>query len=141
MKKSISLCFLLLFAVIGNAQVNTKAHLNELSQDQLDLALIKSNNTIKVGKILTFSGLGISAAAIAISFVSITNTVFREPLDSSKGMMAAGFMIIIGAGSTLIGIPVWIGGASKKHKITLELAKFNSPVLAAINGVGLKIRF
>ena len=59
MKKIISICFLVFFAVTGNAQKHNKTNLNDLNQDQLNLALTKSLKTIKTGKILTGIGAGL----------------------------------------------------------------------------------
>ena len=56
---------------IGNAQMNTKPQMNELNQDQLNLALTKSLETINTGKILTFIWVGVSCLGIAIILVSV----------------------------------------------------------------------
>jgi hypothetical protein len=37
-------------------------------------------------------------------------------------------------------IPTWIIGSNQKKEIELEMAKFNPPGSASINGIGLKIR-
>jgi hypothetical protein len=38
-------------------------------------------------------------------------------------------------------IQVWLVGANKKKKNTPELAKFNPPGSASINGIGIKVSF
>jgi hypothetical protein len=120
--------------------VNTKPQLNELSQDQLNLALTKSKTIIKTGKTMTFTGVGISCLGIAIGLGSLMGDIGKGTLDDNTGLGGA-IIMCFGGGISLIGIPVWIVGASKKHKITLELAKFNPPGSASINGIGLKMRF
>jgi hypothetical protein len=140
MKKLISICFLLFFVTTGNTQVNTKPQLNELSQDQLNLALTKSKKTIKTGKILIYTGAGVEGLGVAIILGSLLADFDKGTLDYNTGK--GGYIIMCcGVGISLIGLPVWIVGASKKHKITLELAKFNPPGSASINGIGLKMRF
>jgi hypothetical protein len=134
MKRLISICFLLFFVVIGNAQVNKKPKLNELNQDQLNLALTKSEKTIKTGAILTFAGPVVTAIG---GLIAINN---GDILNENTAKTGA-YMIIIGGATMVTGITVWIVGASKKHKIELELVKFNPPGTASINGIGFKIRF
>ena len=129
MKKLISICFLLFFVAIGNAQVNKKSKWSELNQDQLNLALTHSTKTAKTGKILTLSGLCVATIGIVMAL--------PFSLGNDDGIIVFGAGII----STSIGIPVWIVGGAKKKNITLELAKFNPKGSASINGVGLKIDF
>ena len=140
MKKLISICFLFAFVVIGNAQVNTKQQLNDLNQDQLNLALAKSKKTIKTGKILTLTGMSVEGLGLSIVLASLIEDINNGTLDYKTGKVGI-YIMYVGVGTSLIGIPFWISGASKKHKITLELAKFNSPGSASVNGIGLKMRF
>jgi len=140
MKKLISICFLLFFVVTGNAQLNTKPQLNELNQDQLNHALTKSIKTINTGKILTFTGVGVSCLGLAIVMGTLLGGIETGTLNDNTGQAGA-IIMCAGGGISLIGIPVWIVGASKKHKITLDLVKFNPPGSASLNGIGLKIRF
>jgi len=136
MNRLISICFLLFFVVIGNAQVNNKANLSELNQDQLNLALKRSSKTIKTGKILTRAGVG----SAAIGFVLIVYSL--KDLPNSKNKAIAGEILFFGGcTSFVIGVPVWIVGANKKTKIELELVKFNPQGSASINGIRLRIRF
>jgi hypothetical protein len=136
MKKLISVCFLLIFVVIGNAQENKKPKWSELNQDQLNLALTKSKGNIKTGKILTFVGLGTMMFGDAIFIMEMILTGQENPLATTGGKIA-----IVGEISVFAGIPVWIVGSTRKKKITLELVKFNPKGSASINGIGLKIRF
>ena len=136
MKKLISICFLLFFVVIGNAQENKKSKWSELNQDQLNLALKHSLKTIKTGKILTFSGLGLAfiGSALAWSHQGGGSHSHDNMVSIEDNALLAGGIIMY------IGIPVWIVGATQKKNITLELVKFNPTGSASINGVGLKIR-
>jgi hypothetical protein len=137
MKKLISICFLLFFVYTGNAQENNKSKWSELNQDQLNLALTKSKKTIKTGKIITFSGLGV----YCIGYIMAMGPN-QSPDPSYDNNSDAGSVIaVIGGIISYAGIIVWAVGATKKYNINLELAKFNPPGSASINGIGLKIRF
>jgi hypothetical protein len=140
MNRLISICFLLFFVVTGNAQVNNKPKLNELTQDQLNLSLTKSKKTIKTGIILTIVGLGVTITGAAI-IVNEANKAPTGPVFDENIDLTGYYVTIIGGAIILAGIPVWIVGASKKNKIELELVKFNPKGSASINGIGLKVRF
>jgi hypothetical protein len=140
MKKLISICFLFLFVVLGNAQENKKPKWSELNQDQLNLALTKSIGTIRTGEILTITGGSVAGIGGLIMIAAGAKWL----IDGSDNTNTAttGFGLFIAGGITMyIGIPVWIVGAVRKKNITLELVKFNPRGSASINGIGLKIRF
>ena len=140
MKKPISICFLFCFMVIINAQVNTKQKLNELNQDQLYFALRKSQKTINTGKILIYTGAGVEGLGIAIILVDLLVDFDKGTLDNNTGKVGY-ITMCCGAGISFVGLPICIGGAIRRHKIRLELAKFNPPGSASINGIGFKMRF
>ena len=140
MNRLISICLPLFIVVIGNAQVITKPKLNELNQDQLNLALVKSKKTIKTGKIVTFIGLGVTSIGVAI----LVSEAGKQVTDDNPGGNTASSglnVAIIGGVTTWIGIPVWLAGLNRKKKIEIELVKFNPKGSVSINGIGLKIRF
>jgi hypothetical protein len=141
MKKLISICFLLFFVVIGNAQVNNKTSINELNQDQLNLALKHSSKTIKTGKILTFIGAGAVIVGVVIVSTIPIEDIFKLDNSARTKAVTGEILFIGGCVSAVTGIPVWIVGANKKNKIELELVKFNPKGSASINGIGLKIYF
>jgi Flp pilus assembly protein TadB len=134
MKKLISIFFLLFFVYTGNAQENNKSKWSELNQDQLNFALTKSKKTIKTGKIITYSGLGVAVIGTGTALVGLM------ALNSTAAV--GGVAMVLGLMTTMyIGIPVWIAGAARKKNITLELVKYYPTGSASINGIGLKIRF
>jgi hypothetical protein len=135
MKMLISICFLLFFVVIGNSQENKKSKWSELNQDQLNLALKQSSKTIKIGKILTFSGLGLITIGSGIAW---SEQGKASPNYHNK-MVIAESTIYAGVITLYTGIPVWIVGATRKKNIIL--VKYQSTGSASINGIGLKIRF
>jgi hypothetical protein len=139
MRKLFSICLLVYIAGICNAQEKTKPKYNELSQDELNLALTKSKKTIKTGKTLTFVGLGVAATGTIILMVEGFKAIEG---DANGDTASAGAYVALAGGLVMYtGIPVWIVGGSKKKKIELELTKFKSPGSASINGVGIKVRF
>jgi hypothetical protein len=107
--------FTIFFTVSGNAQVKAKPKLNELSLDELKIALGHSNKTIRTGKILTLTGLGVSG----VGFI-----IMARNSDSSAGLASGYYTWIAGNITWLIGLPIWISGSSKKNKIMLEMIKF-----------------
>jgi hypothetical protein len=139
MGKFILTCLLLCFVVTGNAQVSEKPKLNELNQDQLNLVLAKSQKTIKTGKILTFTGLGTASVGVLLLIAEAS----KVPSGGANGNTAetGAYVALIGGAVMWIGIPVWIAGGTRKHKIELQLANFKSPGSASVNGIGLKVRF
>jgi hypothetical protein len=144
MKKIISICFLVFFAVTGNAQKHNKTNLNDLNQDQLNLALTKSLKTIKTGKILTGvgAGLGFTGGILLLDDMNKRNNNTGVLGGLPTGETAAGLLMVIGGIITeVIGIPTWIKGSKRKKDIEIELIKFNPKGSASINGIGLKIRF
>ena len=140
MKRLISICLLLFFCSIGNAQVNNKPKLNELNQDQLNLALAKSKKTIKTGKIITFLGLGVTSIGV-VMLINEASELVADDNPSGNSASSGLNVAIIGGVTTWIGIPVWIAGSNRKKKIEIELVKFNPKGSVSINGIGLKIRF
>jgi hypothetical protein len=138
MKKLISICFLLFILFTGNAQENNKSKWSDLNQDQLNLALAKSTKTIKAGKILTFSGLGVAFIGTGTTLIGLI-ILIEDPSDNTAETGA--YIMLAGITTMYIGIPVWIVGSNRKKNITLELVKFNPKGSASINGIGLKMRF
>lgn len=139
MKKLIAICLLVFLTVICNAQEKNKSKYSELDQDQLNLALTKSKQTIKTGKTFTFVGLGVGTTGIIILMIEGLKAIEG---DANGNSAEAGAYIVIAGGVIIYtGIPVWIVGASKKKNIQLELGKFKTPGSASINGIGIKINF
>jgi uncharacterized protein (DUF39 family) len=144
MKNLIPICFLLFFALSGNAQVNNKTNFKELNQDQLNLALAQSLRTIKTGKTLTIIGGSVFIVGYIISYSGINGALTdnSDNLDKNLSRTIGGALLATGGGIVaIIGIPIWITSANRKDKIEIELVKFNPKGSASINGIGLKIRF
>lgn len=148
MKKLIAFCFFVFFAIAGNAQWYYNSfnvtNINELNQDQLNLALQKAERSIKTGKTLTFVGLGIGVVG-AILYSSGLSGIVNDDIsnlgsNTNKGVAGA-YIMCGGFGMAGIGIPVWVSGARRKDDIEIALVKFKPQGSASINGIGLIIRF
>lgn len=140
MKKLILISLLVSLTVMCNAQEINKPKYSELNQDQLNLALKQASKTVKTGKILTWGGLGVVSIGIGMWIYAGTKSVV-DGSDNTNSATMGTFLFFVGGASFYTGIPVWIVGANKKKKITLELAKFNPPGSSSINGIGIKVRF
>ncbi len=140
MNKLILICIVVFLSVASNAQENIKPKLEELNQDQLEHALKHASKTVNTGKILFAAGAGASTAGF-ILFVSGINDALGSDADTDVKIYGGSLFLVCGFVSTVIGVPVWISGSNKKKKISLELAKFNTPGLSSITGVGIKVRF
>jgi hypothetical protein len=107
-----------------------------LNQDQLNLTLTQSLNTIKTGKTLTFIGIG----AGTLGGIIIASAFYADNWEKGLSTATAG-ALLFGAGilSFGIGVPVWIVGASNKNKIEIGLAKFGPT--SYTNGIGVRITF
>jgi hypothetical protein len=116
MKKLITIYLLLFLVVTGNAQEKSKSKYSELNQDQLSLALKQASKSIKTGKILTFVGATAFTTGLII-FANGVEEAFNSSSNSSSALGGGYALFLGGFVSTVIGIPVWIGGASKKNKI------------------------
>jgi hypothetical protein len=144
MKKLNAICFLVFFTITVHAQINNKTKFNELSQDQLDLALAKSIKTIKMAQIWTAVGIGlvITGSVVLVDDMNNrrSNTAILGGLPTSE--TAAGILMVTGGVVTeLIAIPVSIKGSKRKKDLEIELVKFNPKGSSSINGIGLKLRF
>jgi hypothetical protein len=147
MKKLITICFLLFFSIVINAQwyynsINV-TKINDLNQDQLNLALIKANKSIKTGQIMTGVGAGfaiIGAVIYGSGLTGIVNSGTTTGINNNLNKSMAG-AYIMGGGAIVagIGIPIWISGSMRKNDIEIALVKFKTT--GYINGIGLKISF
>jgi hypothetical protein len=140
MKTMILICLLVFFTLVSKAQENKKPKYEEFNQDQLQLAFIKASKNVRTGKILTFAGAGAFSAG-AILFISGMNDALVSDSDADVKVWGGFGLVLGGFVSTVIGVPVWIAGSTKKKKISLELVKFNPTGAASINGVGIKVSF
>ena len=100
--------------------------INDLSEEQLQFALQKSEKNLKSGKILTYAGLGASTVGLAISIHATAHWV-TDPLNPNHDeMTAGGLFLMMGLGAMVVGVPLWAVNASRRNKIEIALIKFNT---------------
>ncbi len=67
--------------------------------------------------------------------------------DNEFGKYVAGsVLMLVGMGSTIVGVPFWIAGSSRKKKVEIALLRFNSSAFTGYRqpeqmGLSLKINF
>jgi hypothetical protein len=133
--------FILLLCFISNTITGQKVKPDTLTLEQLNLYrhnAIKLRNT---GRTLTLSGTGILLTGIIAGSI-IANNSNNGINEELEGGMIAAYTGIIGIPLTLVGIPLWAVGNSRKLKAEFALKKFNStsenPMAV---GAGITIRF
>lgn len=137
MKKVVIL--LLLFGATLNLEAQKKINLDTLNYDQLNLYKGKAEEMRKAGMIITLSGVGIAATGY------IATAIWMDAGASGEGFQTiipavVGTVVCIPA--SLIGVPLWANGGSRKKKAELILQKFNLPPEKSMAlGVGFTIRF
>ena len=144
---------LILFVLDVHAQWYYKysvTNINDLSKEQLNLALQNTETKIKIGRALTFIGLG----GTLLGIITITDAAAaRSEWDSweeswnnwAKSTM--GIALLAAGGLTMvIGIPILTIHSNRKNSIEVALANFNSSTYlrhkqSAIVGLNFKIIF
>lgn len=120
-------------------------NINDLNETQLNYSLKRAESNIKTGRILTFVGIGSFALGTVIAVSSIDGIWTGDNNELNK--WAAGSMLmLLGMGSTVVGVPFWISGASRRNKIEISLLRFNSSAITGYKqaepvGLSLKINF
>lgn len=109
-KLSFTALLLLLFMLAAEAQKAYSAgNLENSSRESLELYLSKAQNIKKTGSILTIAG----------SLSAVTGLMLAGAGESTFPL---GFgMLLAGSGVTLVGLPVWITGASRAKRVTTAL--------------------
>jgi len=140
MKKLIFVLLLILFALSVNAQ-----GVSSLNQDQLNLALKKSQNLLGTGATVTVVGTVTGIVGLVMYFnglTGISSSNNYSGIDDNFNKSMKGVIVgLVGGGVACIGLPLWIMGAINKNEIEIALVKFNPKGSTSINGIGLKIRF
>jgi hypothetical protein len=116
-----------LWAIGGSRKANAEFY--TLNVEQYKDKAVTTRNT---GMILALSGIGLAATGIII-YVSAENEY-----SSALGVVSG----IAGISTTMVGIPLWTAGASRKVKAELALQKFNiMPENSMAVGLGITLRF
>lgn len=122
-----------------------KIDLNTLNAEQLNLYKHKAVSMRNAGMILTFVGVGVVATSIIyenIPGTPNTDLTGDHSHNGGVGIFAIAIIDMVGITTTLVGVPLWAIGGSRKTKAEITLQKFNiSPKNSMAFGLGLSFRF
>jgi hypothetical protein len=108
------------------------AELLALDFDKLNLCKDKAINWRNTGIILTSCGIGIAASGFILAVA----------MNSDASWLLLYGSAAVGIVSTMVGIPLWATGGSRKAKAELTLQKFNiAPENTTALRLGITIRF
>jgi len=147
MKKFIFLFVFVLFGLSGNAQWYCSmgvTNIDDLSEEQLNLAYSKAEKMIKNGQLMTFGGLIVGLTGWLISDDAVKSWEPTVDPDVGNGYELGLFMIIAGFGTAGVGVPLWIVGNSRKTDIEIALIKYKQMGRFDKDnklGVGLTVKF
>lgn len=150
MKKMLVVLLLGFLAINVQAQWYSRSfgvdNINDLSEVQLNYSLQRAESNIKTGKILTFSGIGAFTVGIVIAASSLNDSFWFAHENDFDKYVAGSMLVLLGIGSTAVGIPFWIVGSSRKKKIEIALISFDSSAFTGYKqaeqlGLSLKINF
>ena len=117
-----------------------KVKLDTLDIDQLNLYKDKAVTMRNTGMILTLSGVGVAVTSFTIGVSIILNCNFWD--CPSAAIAVTGWACMAGMATTVVGIPLWAIGGSRKAKAELALQKFNiAPKNSMAVGLGITLRF
>ena len=139
--KKLLISLIVLSSIISNAQWYTEygvTNMNELNEQQLNLALKQSQKTINIGVALTAIGVPLIIIG-GVMYLSGLNEIIDQNIEGGLNKSATGSLIMCGGGlSASIGIPIWIVGANRKNIILVHLEKFKTSYIPSL---GIRINF
>ena len=135
---------ILLSCFMSGSIMAQKVNLDTLDIGQLNLYKHKAVTMRNAGMILTFCGVGIVATTII--YENIPNTPNPDhpddPSHDGISIFAIAIADMVGIATTIVGIPLWAVGGSRKVKAELTLQKFNiAPENSMAVGLGITLRF
>ncbi len=121
-------------------------NIDDLSEAQLNYSLQRAQANLNAGKILTFSGIGAFTLGTFLAASGLNGFVFGGDDDGFGKYVAGSVLMLVGMGSTIVGVPFWIAGSSRKKKVEIALLRFNSSAFTGYRqpeqmGLSLKINF
>ncbi len=150
MKKFLLLLITGLFALNVQAQWYSRSfgvdNINDLSEVQLNYALQRAQSNVNLGRILTLSGVGAFTLGTFIAARSVGGFLSTWDSDELDSYVAGGMLMLLGMGSTAVGLPFWIIGTTRKKKVEVALLRFNSSAITGYKqpeqfGLSLKVNF
>ena len=118
---------ILIMSIISSSVMAQKVNLDALNIDQLNQYKDKAIEIRNTGRALTISGVGVMVTGFVTGSIMLnTAKPFGPPEDphgSWAGLYLMGLAGLVGIPCTLIGIPLWAVGGSRKTKAELALQK------------------
>lgn len=128
--------------VIAPKMIMRKVNPDTLNADQLNMYKVKAVKMRNAGMIVTLGGIGVAATGIVLGILSFPEQNPDEPVMSLGSYYIIGISGMVGIASTLVGVPLWAVGGSRKAKAEVALQKFNiAPEGSMAVGLGITIRF
>ena len=128
--------------VIAPKMIMRKVNPDTLNADQLNMYKVKAVKMRNAGMIVTLGGIGVAATGIVLGILSFPEQNPDEPVMPLGSYYIIGISGMVGIASTLVGVPLWAVGGSRKAKAEVALQKFNiAPEGSMAVGLGITIRF
>jgi hypothetical protein len=128
--------------VIAPKMIMRKVNPDTLNADQLNIYKVKAVKMRNTGMIVTLGGIGVAATGIVLGILSFPEQNPDEPDMPLGSLYIIGISGMVGIASTLVGVPLWAVGGSRKAKAEVALQKFNiAPEGSIALGLGITIRF
>ena len=128
--------------VIAPKMIMRKVNPDTLNADQLNMYKVKAVKMRNAGMIVTLGGIGVAATGIVLGILSFPEQNPDEPDMPLGSYYIIGISGMVGIASTLVGVPLWAVGGSRKAKAEVALQKFNiAPEGSIALGLGITIRF
>ena len=128
--------------VIAPKMIMRKVNPDTLNADQLNMYKVKAVKVRNAGMIGTLGGIGVAATGIVLGILSFPEQNPDEPVMPLGSFYIIGISGMVGIASTLVGVPLWAVGGSRKAKAEVALQKFNiAPEGSMAVGLGITIRF
>jgi len=128
--------------VIAPKMIMRKVNPDTLNADQLNMYKVKAVKMRNAGMIVTLGGIGVAATGIVLGILSFPEQNPDEPDMPLGSYYIIGISGMVGIASTLVGVPLWAVGGSRKAKAEVALQKFNiAPEGSMAVGLRITIRF
>jgi hypothetical protein len=128
--------------VIAPKMIMRKVNPDTLNADQLNMYKVKAVKMRNAGMIVTLGGIGVAATGIVLGILSFPVQNPDEPVMPLGSYYIIGISGMVGIASTLVGVPLWAVGGSRKAKAEVALQKFNiAPEGSMALGLGITITF
>jgi hypothetical protein len=140
---------ILLVCFMSNSVMAQKVKLDTLDIDQLNLYKHKAVKMRNAGIILSSCGVGIIAAGYMVGVI-IAEAPSDEPYHSWIAFPIIGITGMAGIATTVVGIPLWAVGGSRKAKAelyTLDIDQYkdkavttrNTGMILTLSGIGVAV--